>query len=196
MATKGLSYFVAGKYSYAQGAVTYTEGRVLAKAVAYTINLDEPTRNDFYADNAVAESDNQTFGSGNVNLDPAQISPEDKAWLLGQTPREVQVGTGNTVQVYDYDDSMEPIYAGFGFIELDQINNVDKYQAVTLVKTKTRTPANSATTKGESINWQTHPITADIYRDDSSAHRWMTESALFDTEDAAKAYLNHIFGIS
>lgn len=195
MATKGLSYFVAGKYTYAQGAVTYTEGRVLGKAVSYTVNLDEPTRNDFYADNAVAESDNQLFSSGNIVLDSAQISPENKAWLLGQTARQVTVGTNNTVDVYDYDDNMEPIPVGFGMIEYLQIDNVDHWQAITLQKAKTRVPANSATTKGESISWQTHPITADIYRDDTTAHRWMSESELFDSEDAAKAYLNSIFGI-
>lgn len=196
MATKGLSYFVAGKYTYSQGAVTYTDGRVLAKAVSYTVSLDEPTRNDFYADNAVAESDNQVFNGGNISLDPAQISPENKAWLLGQTARSVTVGTNTTVDVYDYDDNMEPPYVGFGMIEMLQVDNVDKFQAIILVRAKTRIPANTATTKGETINWQTHPITADIYRDETTAHRWMSESEYFDSEADAKAYLNSIFGIS
>lgn len=195
MATKGLSYFVAGKYTYAQGAVTYSEGRVLGKAISYTVNLDEPTRNILYADNAEAESDNQLFSSGNIVLDSAQVSPENKAWLLGQTARTVTVGSGS-VTVYDYDDNMEPIHVGFGMIEYLQVDNVDKWQAIILDKAKARIPANSATTKGENISWQTHPITADIYRDDAADHRWMTESEFFDTEAEAKAYLNSIFGIS
>lgn len=197
MATKGLSYFVAGKYTFAQGAVSFTEGRVLSKAVDYTINLDEPTKNDFYADNEVAESDNQKFVSGNIQFNPAQISPENKAWLLGIQGREVTVGSGNdTITVYDYDDNMAPIYAGFGFIEMLQVDNVDKFQAITLQKIQSRVPANSATTKGQTISWQTHPVTCDIYRDDSTAHRWMSESDFFDTEEEAKAYLNSLFGIT
>ena len=195
MATKGLSYFVAGKYAYAQGAVTFTEGRVLSKAVDYTINLDEPTRNDFYADNEVAESDNQKFVGGNIQFNPAQISPENKAWLLGITAREVTSGN-STIDVYDYDDNMSPIYAGFGFIEMLQVDNVDKFQAITLQKIQARVPANSATTKGQTISWQTHPVTCDIYRDDSTTHLWMSESEFFDTEEAAKAYLNSLFGIT
>ena len=195
MATKGLSYFVAGKYTFAQGAVTFTEGRVLSKAVDYTINLDEPTRNDFYADNEIAESDNQKFVSGNIQFNPAQISPENKAWLLGITAREVTSGT-STIDVYDYDDNMAPIYAGFGFIEMLQVDNVDKFQAITLQKIQARVPANSAATKGQTITWQTHPVTCDIYRDDSTTHRWMSESEFFDTEEAAKAYLNSLFGIT
>lgn len=195
MATKGLSYFVAGKYGVSQGAVAYTEGKVLGKAISYTVSLDEPTANNLYADNEIAESDTQVFTTGNIQLNSAEFLPEIKAWMYGQTPASVTVGTNNTVDVYKYGDGMNPIYFGVGFIEMKQINNVDKFQAVTLQRVKARMPGRTANTKGETIEWQTPTITCDIYRDETEERNWMTESDLFDTEAEAKAYLNSVFSV-
>lgn len=196
MATKGLSYMVAGKYAVSQGALSYTEGKVLGKAVSYTINLDEPTRNDLYGDNEVAESDTQIFTTGNIALNTTEFSPEVRAWMFGITAETVEVSSGNSVSVYNYDDDAAPIEFGVGFIEYKQVNNVDQWVARTLTRVKARMPGGSATTKGESIEWQTPTITCDIYRDETAKRKWQSETQYFDDEAKAKAYLNHVFGVS
>ena len=195
MATKGLSYMVAGKYAVSQGALAYSEGKVLGKAVSYTVNLDEPTQNNLYGDNEIAESDNQIFTTGNIALNTTEFTPDVRAWIFGITAESVTVGT-DTVNVYNYDDDTAPIYFGVGFIEYKQNGNVDYWAVRILNRVKARIPGTSATTKGETVEWQTPTITCDIYRDETAKHRWQRETELFESEADAKAFLNSIFGIS
>lgn len=195
MAIKGLSYMVAGAYAVSQGAVTYTGGKVLGKAVSYSITLDTPQRNDLYGDNEIAESDNQTFTTGQIALNPTDFAPEVMAWMMGQTAASKTVGS-DTVTVYNYDDDMSPIQAGVGLIELHQVDNEDQYQAVILTRVQFQIPGDSATTKGETVSWQTPTINADIYRDETAKRCWRIDSEFFDTEAEAKAFLNSVFGIS
>ena len=199
MATKGLSYMVAGKYAVSQGALSISEGKVLGKAISYSISLDAPQKNDLYADNEIAESDNPVFTTGTLSLNPAEFSPTNMAWMMGQTARSVTLGSGTdstTFSVYDYDDDMTPIQAAVGLIEYRQVSNADKYVAIILNRVQFKVPAESATTKGETVNWQTPTCEADILRDETEKKRWMTKSDYFSTEAAAKAYLNSVFGIS
>ena len=85
---------------------------------------------------------------------------------------------------------------GVGLIELHQINNEDKWQPVILTRVKPQYINAQAQTKGETIDWQTPTVTCTVMRAEDSKHRWMTRGDVYDTEDAAKAVLNTIFGIS
>ena len=46
----------------------------------------------------------------------------------------------------------------------------------------------SATTQGETIEWQVPELTGTIMRDDSAAHAWKRE-AMFTTEAQAETYI-------
>lgn len=186
---------VAGKYAVSQGAISYTAGKVLGKAVSYTINLDEPTQNNLYGDNEIAESDNQIFTTGNIALNTTEFTPDIRGWIFGIEPEEVTVGS-KTVNVYNYDDDTKPIDFGVGFIEDKQVNNVDQWAVKILNRVRARIPGTSANTKGETIEWQTPTITCDIYRDETAKRRWQRETEVFTTEADAKEFLNSIFGIS
>ena len=70
---------------------------------------------------------------------------------------QVQVGETSVTELV-YDDDMKGTPKGFGIIETHQINDVDKFRAVILCKVTPSIPANSATTKGESIDWQTKEV--------------------------------------
>ena len=87
---------------------------------------------------------------------------------------------------------------GFGIIETHQINDVDRYRAVILCKTTMAIPAEAATTKGESIEWQTKEIEGTITRSDENTenykHPWKRE-AWFDTEKEAMEYLKTILNV-
>lgn len=194
MAIKGLSYMVAGKYAYSNSAISYSEGKVLGKAVSYALNLDAPAANNLYGDNEIAESDNALFSSGTLDLNATDFTETVRAWMYGITARTE--GTGTTTTFYDYDDDADPIEMGVGLIELHQIDNTDKWQPVILTRVKPQYINAQAQTKGETIDWQTPTVTCTVMRAEDSKHRWMTRGDMYATEDAAKAVLNSIFGIS
>ena len=77
-------------------------------------------------------------------------------------------------------------------IELHQEDDVDSYRAVFLNKVFFNIPENAATTRGETIEWQTPSIIATIQRSDevssNKSHPWM-EDAWFETESAAIEWL-------
>ena len=66
MATIGLSKPYYAIYSNDGNAVTYSNGGLIGKGTQLTLELEEGDSNNFYADNAVAETDNSF---------PAALSP-------------------------------------------------------------------------------------------------------------------------
>ena len=196
MAIKGLSIPVVGKYSNSSGTVTYSTPTIANKAVEYSIAWTVGDDNPLFADNNIAENDKGTFQSGTLTLVTADIDQELSMLLLGTKTATDNVGDESvTVQVFD--DSQSAPYLGFGIIELHQENDVDEYRAVFLNKVFFNIPENAATTRGETIEWQTPTITATIQRSDevssAKSHPWM-EDAWFETESAALAWLQYKCG--
>ena len=64
-----------------------------------------------------------------------------------------------------------------------------------LTKVMFSVPNDSATTQGESIEWQTPELSATIMRDDSTNHMWKRE-ATFTTEAQAEAYIKNRLNIT
>lgn len=190
MAIKGLSKPVFGKYTNNEGTVTYTNGMTIGHAIEYSIEPETSDDNPLYGDNMIIEHDNGVFQTGTLTLNTSELTGEASKWLLG-----VKEETNGEVTEYVFDDDMKPTEAGFGIIELHQINDVDKYKTVILPKVRSQIPSDAATTKGESIEWQTQEINFTIERSDASKHPWKRE-AWFETEDAAYTYLQTQLGVS
>lgn len=191
MAIKGLSRPVVGKYSNSAGTVTYSNATIASKAVEYSIAWTVGDNNPLYADNNIAENDKGTFQSGELTLSTADIDQALSMLLLGTKTVTDSVGDKSvTVQVWD--DGQSAPYMGFGIIELHQEDDVDEYRAVFLNKVFFNIPENAATTRGETIEWQTPTITATIQRSDqvdsNRKHPWM-EDAWFEAESAALQWL-------
>lgn len=193
MAIVGLSRIYVAKYAAGSGTPTYSDGTLLAKAVEMSVELESADDNNDYADNEISESDT-TFGGGTLTLTTDDLSQEGSALILGITPSAV---TGLTPEVKElvYDDDMVPPYLGAGSIIKKIKNGMEKWRAVVLPKVKFSVPSDSATTQGETIEWQHPEITANIYRDDSAKHRWKRE-ATFDTEEEAAAYIKKLLNIA
>lgn len=198
MAIKGLSIPVFGKYTNTSGTISYSEGKTIGHAISYSIETESSDDNPLYGDNKIIEHDNGTFLSGTLTLETSELTNEVSQWLLGLTENTVSVGTGQTatsVTEYVFDDDLRPLVCGFGIIELHQVNDVDVYITRILPKVVPNIPSDAATTRGETIDWQTSEITFRIERADDAKHSWK-RVATHESEADALAYLQQVLGVS
>ena len=206
MAIKGLSIPVFGKYTFtaSTGAVSYSDGVINPKAVSYSVSVEAGDNNPLRADNKIAENDRPKFASGTLTLETDDLDADIAKLLLGLKEVTRTVGSSSVTALL-YDDDQKSIAVGVGVIEEHQINDVDKYKAVILKKVTFNVPEDAATTRGESISWQTKTIEGNIERSEEEVtagtgtpaelHAWK-EEAWFDTESAALAYLKAMLGVS
>lgn len=193
MATIGLSKPYAALYQANGGVVTYTKGQVMGKAVEVSASIETGDANNLYADNGVAESD-RSFSNGTLTITTDDLTQEVSALLLGLTPSEITVGS-ETVSELVYNDDTEAPYLGVGLIIKKKRAGVYCYRAIVFPKVQFAVPEDSATTQGESIEWQTPQIEGTILRDDTEKHAWKREATL-DTEAKAEAYIKQVLGIT
>lgn len=197
MAIKGLTNPVFGDYSYDGNAVKYANGFVAGSAISYEAEIETSDDNPLYGDDKIIEHDYGTFSTGTLTLGTSDMDQNTSKRLLNI--KEVQRTVGETqVTEFVYDDEAKATPKGFGIIETHQINDVDKYRAITLAKVNPRIPAESAKTKGESIEWQTKEIECSIERSDEETadykHPWKYE-AWFDTHAEALEYLKTVLNV-
>ena len=198
MAIKGLSIPVFAKYHNNNGNVSYSDGIINPHAVEYGMDVEAGDSNPLYADNKIQEDSAGTFSNGTLTLTVDDLIAAVSKYLLGLKEINRTVG-GNTVKELIYDDDMNTPYLGVGLIEEHQIDNINQYRAVILKKVKFNIPAGAATTRGESVEWQTKAITGTIQRSDSKTNGekfpWMGE-AWFTSEADAIAYLKAMLSVS
>ena len=187
MAKKGLSKLVIAKYSAENDVVTYANPAIQEKLAEYSVELDSAEPNNLYLDNEIAETDGGTFVSGTLNLVTGDLSNETSKLFFNTKQTEITVGDKKITEI-TYDDEIKPQELGVGVIELHQVNNVEFYRAVWLDRVKFNLPNNAATTKGETVEWQTQEISGTIMRSDAAGHPWK-HHADCSTEAEALTYL-------
>ena len=199
MAIKGLSIPVVGKYSCTEKTVSYSDGAIAGSAVEYSVSWTTSESNNLYADNNVEETDAGTFQNGELTLGTSDLTQDVSKLILGLKTVSFSYGEDKTAEENVYDDDAAAPDLGYGIIEMHQINNVTKFRAVVLPRIRFNLPELSATTKGESIEWQTPSITATIMRseqEDSNYKKpWMMD-AWFETESDAIEYLKAKLGVT
>ena len=197
MATIGLSKPYYAIYNENGGVPTYSGGGLIGKATEMTLELEGAEANVLYADNGPAESDNQ-FAGGSLTLSTDDLLPEPMLAILGlkQEAMDIDEITTSSPQWIVYDDDQEIPYVGFGGIIKAKQNNVTKWIAVVLTKIQFANPGVTAVTQGETIEWQTKELTANVMRDDSAKHRWQMMSTPMDTEEDAEAAIKKILNIT
>lgn len=197
MAIKGLTKPMFGEYNYNGAAASYTNGFMCGAAIEYGVEVETSDNNPLYGDDHIIENDYGTFNTGTLTLNTSDLDQYTSKRLLGL--KEVQITVGDT-QVTELvtDDDAKQTPKGFGIIETHQINDVDKYRAVILCKVAMSIPAEAATTKGESIEWQTREIEGAINRSDEDSanykHPWKRE-AWFDTQSEAEEYIKTVLNV-
>lgn len=197
MATIGLSKPHYAVYSAGSGTPSYASGGVMGKATQADVEIETSEDNNLCADNAIAETD-RSFAGGTLTLSTDDLSQEVSKAILGLTEQPLSEITGVTdedVKELVYDDTQQTPYLGVGFIIKKKVNGVYKWRAVVLTKVMFAVPSDSATTQGESIEWQVPELSATIMRDDSATHMWKRE-ATFTTEAQAEAYIKDRLNIT
>lgn len=182
MAKIGLRYPVAAPLTENEKTVGYTGGRAIGKAINVDITINS---NDvkLYADDAIAESD-KSFKDGSVKIGVDDLDYETQAMVLGHKVSEGGELVANA-------DDIAP-FVGFGFYGPTKKNNVLGFRAIFLHKVQFAEPAESTTTKGETVSFQTPVLEGTIYAD--ANNEWKTEKT-FTSEAEAKTWLENKAGI-
>lgn len=192
----GFSYPLVAKYAAAGGVVTLSDPKVLARGVSVDISVNVASDNEFYADNALAESETDVFESGSMKLTVDGLLAEARRFISGQAePQEVTYGESK-VKLTKYGTDVEKPYIAVGVLVKYKSNRKDIWQPYVFPKTKFKTTGLSATTQGKTTNWQTEDLETTIHRADTTEAEWKWEGEEFATEAEAKAALNTIFGMA
>lgn len=200
MAVKGLSIPVFGRYNYNAntGKVTYSGGMINPHAIEYTLTPESTDNNPLYGDNQIIENDTPRFNGATLSLGIDELEQNVAEFILGVKIIQMSYGADKTAKVTVYDDEQTPPFLGVGIIEEHQINDVNRYKAVIMCKAQFNNPESTATTRGESIEWQTKTIEGNVSRSDETSengvHPWKT-GAWFDSEAEAVTYLEYMLGV-
>lgn len=190
MAIVGVCKPYYSKYSNSGSTVTYSGGGIMGKAVELSAEIEASDNNNLYADNAIAESE-KTFSSGTLGLttdDLEQAASKDILGLKEEAITGIEDVTDTSVKELIYDDDQQTPYLGVGIIIKKIKGGVTKWRAIVFTKVQFAVPSDSATTQGETIEWQTPEISGTIMRDDTEKHAWKKE-ATFTSEAQAEAYI-------
>lgn len=190
MAIVGCSYFKGGIYNNNNGVVTYSDQAVIAKLVRMNLTMEENDDNDFYADNAIDETDSN-FSGGTYEVNTNDLTDEMSALILGLQTNTLSSITGISdvgVKEVIFDDRQNAPYMGIGNVIKHKRNGVYYYRAVVLTKVQFKIPEESWDTQGKTISWQTPTIRGAVMKDDTTYHAWKY-CATFSTEAQAIAYV-------
>lgn len=168
-------------YANSGGTISYSGGMPLARGVSVSLDVETSDDNDFYADNVLAETDNQGFSSGTVTLRVDGLKDAARKLIMGITASR----TAGQVEFEQYDDTQAIPYVGVGFVARYMEDGVTTYVPYILNKVKFNPEGLEAATQEEDIDWQTTELEGSIMRDDSSAHAWKLIGAAQTTEAAA-----------
>ena len=185
MAKIGLSKPRGAIYNASGSTVTYATSQLIGKYTGFTLSIESSDDNNLYADNAVAETD-PMFNGGTATLTTDDLAPAVMASMFGLASEAIDTTTADSLW-YVWNDTQTIPYMGIGGVIKRKLGGVISYQAFVLPKVQFVNPALALSTQGQTITWQTQDITANIFRSDSSDHRWFMMSSMFDTEDEADA---------
>lgn len=170
--TTGFSEPYIAKYSNTGTTVSYSGGMKLGRGVSMSIEVESADDNNFYADDIVAETETGTMTSASATVTVDGMEPEVAAFALG-LPAATQETIGESpVDVYDYDDRMNPPFLGLGVLKRVMLNGVPYWVPIVFTKVKMNIPSDEANTQEDQIDWQTQELEMTILRDDSANRRW------------------------
>lgn len=187
--TTGFSEPYIAKYSNTGTTVSYSGGMKLGRGVSMSIEVESADDNNFYADDIVAETETGTMTSASATITVDGMEPEVAALALG-LPNATQETIGESpVDVYDYDDRMNPPFLGLGVLKRVMLNGVQYWVPIVFTKVKMNNPSDEANTQEDQIDWQTQELEMTILRDDSTNRRW---KRVFERQTTKAAALNII----
>lgn len=189
MARIGLAKPYYAKYASTNGAVTYSDGGLIGRAIEAQIELEDTDAVILYADNVAAESV-ASFSTGTLTLTVDELSVANAGAILGIAPETVSTPSGTAIS---FKSGSSIPYLGFGLIVNKIVNNTNVYMGLILNKIQFRVPAGSYTTMGETVEFQTPELVATIMKDDTTDgvwQQWGEFSTFANAETWVKGKLN------
>lgn len=192
----GFSCPYIAKYSASGGTVLYSEGMRLARGVEVSIEPTSSGDNQFFADNAVAETESGRFTGGDLTLTVDGLLMAAEQMITGSPePEEVSCGEGKKVKILKHGAKSDPPYFGVGYIARYMSDDMTTYVPTILRKVKFDVPKSAAKTSEASINFQTQELTAKLARDDSAGHDWKWVAEDQASEEEAEAVLKSLLSV-
>lgn len=185
----GFSFPWVARYAASEGTITFSNAMELARGVDISIDVDEASDNDFWANNQMAESAPGKFTGGKANLTVDGLLMPARRLIQGlpTTAEDGWTSVGDTAQAP---------YVAIGYIVRFMSGNVESWTPTILVKTKFNPFADAAATEDQGeIDWQTQALTAKIFRADNATHDWCWIGSDFATEAEALAAMKTKLGV-
>lgn len=185
----GFSKPYIADYAASAGVVSFSNPAQLARGVEVKLSPTSADDNKFFADNVAAEDAGGMFTGGTVELTVDGLFAAMKRRALGYPT----AGEDGWTEI---GESAQPPYLAIGYIARFMSDGVTTYVPTVLTKTKFQLPEEDAKTQEDQIEFQTQTLTANLFRDDSTAKNWKYEGAEFTTEtlaeDALKTKLGYV----
>lgn len=193
----GVSNCYVAAYTITGGSVVYEDGVRLGRLVDVSFSLDDAGDNIFYADNVAAETAPATFSGGTVDIEIDGLLDTTEKFIYGLNARTaITVSTSVTVSMYgDGADAVAP-YVGIGFIITEMNEGTISYHPVIITKARFQKSVRDAHTMEDTIDWQTHTLTANLMRDDTANKDWRVFGSGCTTEADAEAVIKTFLSIT
>lgn len=201
MAIVGLSKPYVAKYKHdGNGKVTYSDVKQAEKAVEYSIEFDSGDVNNFYADNAIAETASGKITGGTLTITTDDLTADISKMILGlkEVDRTIEgLQDGSPLKELVYDDDLASPDLGFGIIEKHIHAGKTLYRPVVLAKVRFNIPNDAATTQEDEIDWQTKELEAAILQSDQCDEHYhhpikMEPGKMFELESDAEKYIKAV----
>lgn len=179
-------------YVNTAGTITYTNPQTLGDAM--NVNLEvRVAEGRLYAESTLAEYMRKIVG-GTISIGVKYIPVAAQKVIFGSTEKSRNITVGTTtssVSSLVVGGKDTPVYVGVAFYAPDMIDGNLKYTAVKVARTLFGQPSMSLQTAGENIVFNTPTVTGEFLADNSTG-QVLTETAILDSEDAAKAWVNAV----
>lgn len=199
MAGTGLYGVFYSKCVKSEGVTTGYDGNVkmMGKAISADFEPNTPDDNPLYANNGVAENDASTGSGGTLTQTLDRMTLETAADLYGTTANKVTVSVGEeSVEGLEitYKGSEVSAPVGVSYVKMHQEDGVRSHEVVFYREATYSRPGDSAQTMGETIEWQTPEITANVVGLQGDGSEPWYRVSRWPTQEAAIAYVYTLLG--
>lgn len=199
MAGIGLYGVYYSKCVKVDGVTTGYDGTVkmMGKAVSVSFEPNTPDDNPLYANNGVAENDISSGSGGTLTQTLDRMTLETASDLYGTTVEKVTVSVGESsvegVEIaYKGNEVSSPV--GVAYIKLNQEDGERSHEVVFYREAVYTRPSDNAETMGESIEWQTPEIEANVVGLQGDGSEPWYRVSRWPSQEAAIAYIYSLFG--
>lgn len=189
----GFSRPYVANYAAVGSNVVYRNGMRLGRGVSVSMDIESSDGNDFYADNAIAESVRGAFTGGSLTLTIAELNYNEAKFINGLIESSLSIGSESVNELVYSEDDRSPSM-GVGYIKKKMHLGNTKWIGVVIAKVAFDVPSEEVNTQEDEIDWQTQDIEGGIEKDVRG--RWKFQSQDFDTEEDADMYIRHRLGMA